>query len=77
MARLTITLPDDLHQALKQASARRRRTIGDLVCESLTAYGIKPEEEVRALIEGRPTTVRAFRGGSGGAGAGETRAHRG
>ncbi len=77
MARLTITLPDDLHQALKQASARRRKTIGDLVCESLTAYGIKPEEEVRALIE----AARRRSGLSGEEAVelalAETRAHRG
>ncbi|MEZ5330674.1 MAG: ribbon-helix-helix protein, CopG family [Thermoanaerobaculia bacterium] len=51
MARLTITLPDELHQALKEAAARRRRTIGELVCESLTFYGIKGDRQVSALVE--------------------------
>lgn len=41
MARLTITLSDDRHQALKQAAARRGRTIGELVEASLDSYGIK------------------------------------
>ncbi|MGB6334086.1 MAG: CopG family transcriptional regulator [Thermoanaerobaculia bacterium] len=50
MARLTITLPDELHQALKETAARRRRTIGDLVAESLEFYGIKTEERARELV---------------------------
>ena len=51
MARLTITLPDDLHIALKEAAARRRRTIGDLIEESLELYGLKDEDTVTALVE--------------------------
>lgn len=50
MSRLTISLPDDLHRALKEAAARRHRTIGDLVAESLAAYGIKPKESARELV---------------------------
>jgi len=50
MARMTITLPDNLHRALKEAAARRDRTIGDLVAESLVVYGIKPREDARALV---------------------------
>jgi hypothetical protein len=51
MARLTISLPDGLHQALKEAAARRRRTIGDLIEESLGLYGLKDDETVAALLE--------------------------
>jgi plasmid stability protein len=50
MARLTITLPDELHRALKEAAARRGRTIGDLVAESLDFYGIKSTASARDLI---------------------------
>jgi predicted transcriptional regulator len=50
MARLTITLPDELHQALKEAAAKRRRSLGGLVAESLEAYGIKTEEQARDLV---------------------------
>ena len=50
MNRLTINLPPELHAALKAAAARRRMTIGSLVRESLEAYGIKPERDVRELI---------------------------
>ena len=50
MARLTITLPDELHQALKEAAARRRRSIGDLIGESLQFYGIKTQDSARELV---------------------------
>lgn len=50
MNRLTINLPAELHAALKAAAARRGTTIGALVQESLEAYGIKPERDVRELI---------------------------
>jgi len=50
MSRLTITLPDEVHRALKEAAATRRRTIGDLVAESLERYGIKPVEAARDLV---------------------------
>ena len=43
MARLTITLPDSVHQALKEAAARRKTTIGSLISESIEHYGIKTE----------------------------------
>lgn len=51
MARLTVTLADDLHQALKETAARRGRTIGELIEASLRFYGIKRQEDVEALIE--------------------------
>lgn len=50
MHRLTINLPAELHAALKAAAARRGTTIGSLVQESLEAYGIKPERNVRELV---------------------------
>jgi hypothetical protein len=50
MARLTITLPDAIHSALKEAAARRRRTIGDIIEESLTLYGIKGDERVEEIV---------------------------
>jgi len=58
MARLTISLPDDLHRALKETAARRGTTIGDLVTESLEHYGVKSSEDAR-------TRVRAARERSG------------
>ena len=50
MARMTINLPDELHRALKAAAARRGSTIGSLVAESLTSYGIKSAEEAADLV---------------------------
>ncbi len=50
MSRLTVNLPDELHQALKTAAARRKKSIGHLVQESLEAYGIKPEKDVEELL---------------------------
>ena len=50
MARLTVTLPDDLHRALKEGAARRGKTIGELGCESLEFYGIKTNADARDLV---------------------------
>ncbi len=50
MARLTISLPDELHRALKESAARRDRTIGELVAESLEYYGIKTTETAAELL---------------------------
>lgn len=50
MARVTINLPDELHRALKAAAARRGSTIGSLVAESLTSYGIKSTDEAADLV---------------------------
>ena len=48
MARVTISLPDELHRALKAAAANRGTTIGNLVAESLDFYGIKTAESSAA-----------------------------
>jgi hypothetical protein len=50
MARLTITLSENHYQALKEASARRRKSIGMLIAESLDFYGIKTEEQAVDLV---------------------------
>lgn len=50
MARLTITLDDQLHQALKEAAARQGRTIGTIIEESLQLRGIKPIAHARELV---------------------------
>ncbi len=50
MSRLTITLPDDRYLALKDASARRGKTIGQIIEESLEFYGIKSRESAQALV---------------------------
>ena len=50
MSRLTITLPDELHRALKETAAQRNVPIGDLIAESLDFYGIKSTESARSLV---------------------------
>lgn len=50
MGRLTITLDDPLHQALKEAAARQGRTLGEIIQESLRLRGIKPIEDARTLV---------------------------
>jgi hypothetical protein len=50
MSRLTITLSDRRHRALKEAAARRGKTIGSLVEESLDAYGIKTGGEAATIV---------------------------
>ena len=51
MARMTITLNDDRHRALKEAAARQGRPIGQIIDESLELYGIKSRDSVEALVE--------------------------
>jgi hypothetical protein len=50
MSRLTITLPDARYRALKEASAQRDKTIGELIDASLDFYGIKPREAAQDLV---------------------------
>ena len=50
MSRLTITLDDGLHQALKEASARQGRSIGKIIEEGLLLRGIKSLESARDLV---------------------------
>ena len=50
MSRLTITLSEARYRALKEASAQRDKTIGQLIDESLDFYGIKTREDARELV---------------------------
>ncbi len=50
MSRLTITLSEPRYRALKEASAQRDKTIGQLIDESLDFYGIKTREDARLLV---------------------------
>ncbi|MCF8061920.1 MAG: antitoxin VapB family protein [Deltaproteobacteria bacterium] len=50
MGRLTITLDDDVHRALKETAARQRRSIGRIIEESLELRGIRSEESARRLV---------------------------
>ena len=50
MSRLTITLDDDLHRALKETAARQGRSISKLIEESLRLRGIQSMENARQLV---------------------------
>ena len=50
MSRVTITLSDERHRALKEAAARRNTSIGRIIEESLESYGIKASESASALV---------------------------
>ncbi len=50
MPRLTITLSAERHRALKEAAARRGRTIGELIEQSLDLAGIKTHDSALAIL---------------------------
>ena len=50
MSRLTITLDDNIHQALKEAAARQNRSIGSIIEESLELRGIRTHDSARELV---------------------------
>lgn len=50
MNRLTITLSETRYRALKEASARRGKSIGQLIDESLEFYGVKTTDEARDIV---------------------------
>ena len=50
MSRLTITLPDERHAALKAEAAITGKTIGQIIDESLELAGVKSEDEALAIL---------------------------
>ena len=50
MSRLTITLNDDLHRALKETAARQKRSIASIIEESLRLRGIRDQASARSLV---------------------------
>lgn len=50
MSRLTITLDDELHRALKETAARQGRSITSIVEESLRLRGIRDQASASALV---------------------------
>jgi predicted transcriptional regulator len=50
MPRLTITLSDEIHRAVKETAARRGKSIRQLIEESLDFYGIKTMEKASFLV---------------------------
>ena len=50
MTRLTISLTEERHIALKQAAALRQKSMGELIEESLEHFGIRTADEALALV---------------------------
>lgn len=50
MSRLTVTLNDDLHRALKETAARQGPSIASIIEESLRPRGIQDKASARALV---------------------------
>jgi predicted transcriptional regulator len=50
MSRLTITLDDELHRALKETASRQKRSIGSIIEESLRLRGIQSQARASALV---------------------------
>ena len=50
MSRLTITLSDELHRALKETAARQKRSIASIIEESLLFRGIRSQHSARELV---------------------------
>ena len=52
MTRLTITLADRTHRALKEAAARQGRSMAAIIEESLEMRGIQPLDSAREIVAG-------------------------
>ncbi|TCO73735.1 ribbon-helix-helix protein, CopG family [Chromatocurvus halotolerans] len=50
MSRLTITLDDEMHRALKETAARQGRSIASIIDESLRLRGIQGSASARVLV---------------------------
>ena len=50
MSRLTISLNDELHQALRETAARQKRSITSIIEESLRFRGIRTQSNARELV---------------------------
>ena len=51
MSRITISISDQKHSALKEMSARSGKTIGQIVEESLEFYGVKTSKQAADLVK--------------------------
>ena len=50
MSRLTITLSEERHRALKEAAARRDTSMSRIIEESLKFYGVQTKESASTLV---------------------------
>lgn len=76
MNRLTITVSEDRYRALKEASARRGKTIGQLIDESLEFYGIRTHDDAAELVRRARSHAKLGESAAMKLAVEETRAHR-
>ncbi|MDE2757569.1 MAG: ribbon-helix-helix protein, CopG family [Acidobacteriota bacterium] len=50
MPRLTISLPDRTHRALKETAARQNRSMGSIIEESLELRGVRPYDTAKEIV---------------------------
>ncbi|MBI5607421.1 MAG: CopG family transcriptional regulator [Deltaproteobacteria bacterium] len=50
MSRLTISLDDDLQQALREAAARSGTSMNAIIADALRLWGVNPSREVEAIL---------------------------
>ena len=50
MVRVTISLADRTHRALKEAAARENRSMASIIEESLESSGIRPYDTAREIV---------------------------
>lgn len=50
MPRLTISLTDRTHRALKEAAARQHRSMGSIIEESLVLRGLQTYDSAREIV---------------------------
>ena len=50
MTRLTISLTEGTHRALKETAARQNRSMASIIEESLRLRGIQPYENAREIV---------------------------
>lgn len=77
MNRLTITLSEARCRALREASARRGKTISQLIDESLEFYGIRTHDGVAELVRRARMRAKLSEPAATKLAVAETRAHRG
>ena len=58
MVRLTISLADRTHRALKEAAARQNRSMASIIEESLELSGIRPYDTAREIVAKARTKSR-------------------
>lgn len=76
MRRLTITLDDQLHRALRETALRQGRTVTSVIEESLCLRGIGDQAGARGLVANARERARMAPGNAVELAVGETRAKR-